>query len=426
MRRHHFHLFFSFSFSNKKQEKQHSECSFLFLVLLRSCRSHQWIYRIWLKVISTWQTNALLTITKSVMIMIKKNNRMVSVVQLVALLLSLNLVDDVSAFSPQLTQSLLSRTILSHPSSSKLLPRKPLFSSSSSSSPDPSPTGGVDGFGINGINGINGASTPSSSSSSSSSSSTDLAATPSAPRTVNNSDSEEMTSYFEMPGTASSSEASVVLNSPLHQQHQGQRQQNNELLGRLRSLSNFASFLCVLDCTVLPLVTVALPLLGVLQLPDAQLALLNELGHKIALFFVLPVGSMTGIINFSSHQKKWILSLAALGIFLVAITNVHFHHLPTIVSTVLPSRITSTIENVLVAVQDCSGAAGTSNMPWHRITNVAGCASLLTSNYLSQKQGCAYHDHDDHGDTCDGHNHSHDHGHGDQGDCDHNHDQTHD
>jgi len=57
---------------------------------------------------------------------------------------------------------------------------------------------------------------------------------------------------------------------------------------RLSKISNVASLLCVVDCTVLPFVTVLLPLLGIASYTPAQSAFLDSLGHSVALFFVLP------------------------------------------------------------------------------------------------------------------------------------------
>jgi len=179
-------------------------------------------------------------------------------------------------------------------------------------------------------------------------------------------------------------------------------------LDRVRKISNFASFLCVLDCTLLPIITVALPLLGVLNLGSSQLQAIDNLGHSLALYFVLPVGGLTTTINYISHKKKWISSLAIIGLTMVGLANshIHIHHWPTLFGGTISLNW---IGSVLHAIQGC----GTS--PWHRIVNVSGCAFLLGSNYLSQQQdGCA---HSDHGGDC-GHNHDHSHDHGEES-CDH-------
>ena len=54
----------------------------------------------------------------------------------------------------------------------------------------------------------------------------------------------------------------------------------------LRAISNIAGILCILDCTLLPIITVALPLLGILDLSPVQMDFLHILGHRLAIFFV--------------------------------------------------------------------------------------------------------------------------------------------
>ena len=104
------------------------------------------------------------------------------------------------------------------------------------------------------------------------------------------------------------------------------------------------------------------------------------------------------------------MALAFAGIMSVGLANAHIHHLPAAIASLLPSIWTQTIERVLHTIQDCGGSSTV--IPWHRIINVSGCGMLLTSNYLSQQQGCAYHDHSD-GDGHDHHHHHHgDHDHG--------------
>jgi hypothetical protein len=55
---------------------------------------------------------------------------------------------------------------------------------------------------------------------------------------------------------------------------------------RLVSLANLASLLCVIDCTVLPVVTILFPLLGLAA--PSQVVWLHEFGHSVAIYFVLP------------------------------------------------------------------------------------------------------------------------------------------
>jgi hypothetical protein len=161
---------------------------------------------------------------------------------------------------------------------------------------------------------------------------------------------------------------------------------------KLRKISNFASLLCVLDCTILPIITVALPLLGFLNLGATQLEFFHHLGHQLALFFVLPVGGLTTIVNYLSHKKAWISSLAIVGLFMVGMANSHIHDLPLLGHA-----------HWLHAIQ---------HGPMHRVVNILGCAFLLGSNYLSQQEGCA-HDHSTSSTSCESsspsHSHSHDH-----------------
>lgn len=56
---------------------------------------------------------------------------------------------------------------------------------------------------------------------------------------------------------------------------------------RILEISNFASMLCVVDCTVLPIVTVLFPLIG-LESSGSAMGWLHSLGRNIALYFVLP------------------------------------------------------------------------------------------------------------------------------------------
>ena len=147
-----------------------------------------------------------------------------------------------------------------------------------------------------------------------------------------------------------------------------------------------------------------------------QLQAIDQLGHSLALYFVLPVGGMTTVINYLSHKKKWISSFAIVGLTMVGFANSHIdvHHWPATASLSLFGGGTTVslnlawIGSVLHAIQGC----GTS--PWHRIVNVSGCAFLLSSNYLSQQQdGCAHGDHGGAEGDC-GHNHDHS-----GGSCDH-------
>jgi len=56
---------------------------------------------------------------------------------------------------------------------------------------------------------------------------------------------------------------------------------------RLSQFSSFASILCIIDCTLLPIISLVLPLSS--WMPFDQHAV-DHVGHAVALYFVLPVG----------------------------------------------------------------------------------------------------------------------------------------
>lgn len=145
--------------------------------------------------------------------------------------------------------------------------------------------------------------------------------------------------------------------------------------------SNYASALCVLDCTVLPAATILLPLLGLVAAPTA-LDWLHRAGHQLALYFVLPVGLTATTTNYLyNHKTAWITAVGWLGLLLVFASNAHLHW----------GAHGSLVRKLLHAVHH--GVA-------HRAANLAGCALLIGSNYLSRQRGCGSancgHDHHHH------------------------------
>lgn len=140
----------------------------------------------------------------------------------------------------------------------------------------------------------------------------------------------------------------------------------------LLKASNFASVLCVLDCTILPFVTVVLPLFGIVAGSPAQMEWLHELGHQVALWFVLPVGGLATTLNYNNHRKRWIAALGGLGLTAVVGANLGCHavHMPGALGHALHDLLHTLHHGIL-----------------HRVTNLVGCGLLLTSNYLSHKQG---------------------------------------
>jgi len=150
---------------------------------------------------------------------------------------------------------------------------------------------------------------------------------------------------------------------------------------KISKVANFASILCAIDCTVLPLVTVTLSLLGIAASPS-QLKWLHELGHSVALFFVLPVGGLATTMNFIAHRHILPSSFAFLGLFLIYLTNGHGG---PILSKIPHGLIHPLHHNMLI----------------HRVVNLTGVACLLGSNYYLHRKGCSH----DHGGSKCGHDH---------------------
>mmetsp|Transcript_8567 Transcript_8567/g.14116 ORF Transcript_8567/g.14116 Transcript_8567/m.14116 type:complete len:466 (+) Transcript_8567:96-1493(+) len=191
---------------------------------------------------------------------------------------------------------------------------------------------------------------------------------------------------------------------------------------RLLDVSNFASLLCVLDCTLLPLVSIAIPALSwgvgffigsggaytaVPPALSAFLAYLPVLSHGIALYFVIPVGLLTTVINFFFGHREVKFSTSALfGVALIYAANSSTGvGIPSIDAWLQATGIVGGVHDHAGHVHDACGAvvgAATKMMAhtcpegWaHRMTNTVGCAFLLGSNYASRKymeeknSGCA-------------------------------------
>lgn len=141
---------------------------------------------------------------------------------------------------------------------------------------------------------------------------------------------------------------------------------------KLLKVSNFASALCVIDCTLLPLVTIVLPLFGIVAASPAQMHYLHELGHQVALWFVMPVGTLATTLNYSNHGKFWISSLGWLGLVAILLANGGCHVFPHFHGPVGHAlhELTHLLHHGIM----------------HRVTNLTGCFLLLFSNYLSRRQ----------------------------------------
>ena len=148
--------------------------------------------------------------------------------------------------------------------------------------------------------------------------------------------------------------------------------QKSSWRSRLLEFSTWASMLCVIDCTVLPLLTILFPLLGWMEdLLDE--AWLDEVGHAVALRVVLPIGALATTTNYClAHRRVWIFSIGWVGMISIAAAN---GGCQGIVRMLGNSSAGNIFESFLRIVHH--GLA-------HRAANLTGCALLMTSNYLSK------------------------------------------
>jgi MerC mercury resistance protein len=181
---------------------------------------------------------------------------------------------------------------------------------------------------------------------------------------------------------------------------------------RFISLSNMASILCVLDCTILPIVSFVLPLVGLLSLSSTQLHIIHHIGHQIALYFVIPIGFVASTMNYQyKHRNRWIVTLGYMGILCIALANVgtstctHVHSTHAVTTSVLRHGIPSQsaiswlgpksfflwFEQAMEMIHHGIG---------HRIMNLFGCSLLLLSNSILSPKFSQRQHHHHHGPDC--------------------------
>jgi hypothetical protein len=96
---------------------------------------------------------------------------------------------------------------------------------------------------------------------------------------------------------------------------------------KMQQISNVASILCVADCTVLPLVTVLLPVLGFTTSSIGSTSadsLLHSIGHAISLYFVIPGKFLLKIFVLHVYYH---LSLVFFNTLMLKYTRMNFNQL---------------------------------------------------------------------------------------------------
>eukprot|EP00419_Tripos_fusus_P015433 CAMPEP_0172747916 /NCGR_PEP_ID=MMETSP1074-20121228/143906_1 /TAXON_ID=2916 /ORGANISM="Ceratium fusus, Strain PA161109" /LENGTH=214 /DNA_ID=CAMNT_0013579557 /DNA_START=107 /DNA_END=748 /DNA_ORIENTATION=+ len=139
-----------------------------------------------------------------------------------------------------------------------------------------------------------------------------------------------------------------------------------QLAKRMSRFATIAGFLCILDCTALPIVVLVMQLSGFAS-PSTS-ARLHELGHKLALYFVLPIGGTATLSNFLVHRRLPITFGALLGLAAVFATNGHGGPL-----RLLPGSLRHQLHHGVT----------------HKVVNLLGCALLIGSNYVSHRMAHA-------------------------------------
>ncbi|XP_026193427.1 uncharacterized protein LOC34620064 [Cyclospora cayetanensis] len=192
----------------------------------------------------------------------------------------------------------------------------------------------------------------------------------------------------------------------------------------LSEWSNFAAILCALDCTLLPLLTAAIPLAGFVA--DTQhLEAIHTASRWVAMYVVLPLGGFAVAANYIQLRKRRLLLMGVAGLFLVLVAHAgcsfhdhgHEHmHLPAAASQKQESPSHSHHEQHLEqnqkeeeqqdATQGQQEAHEETDQQWyavvlrlvsthHTLVSLIGAGLLLCSNFLSHrlKHRLGHHDH---------------------------------
>lgn len=126
----------------------------------------------------------------------------------------------------------------------------------------------------------------------------------------------------------------------------------------MNKVSNMASILCAIDCTVFPVLLTLLPILNMGSSGKYEV-MLHAISHKVALYFVAPVGGAAVATNFLQHRNPLVLLWGLTGLSFVLLANVHLAFLPHAVDHLLHE--------------------------WHSVINVLGCFTLLSSQWYAHR-----------------------------------------
>mmetsp|Transcript_42938 Transcript_42938/g.79792 ORF Transcript_42938/g.79792 Transcript_42938/m.79792 type:complete len:303 (-) Transcript_42938:105-1013(-) len=159
---------------------------------------------------------------------------------------------------------------------------------------------------------------------------------------------------------------------------------DTKFVERVNRVSNFASILCAIDCTVFPLLLTLLPIINAAS-SGAASAWLHKASHACALWFVGPVGGLAVTFNLLQHKRPLVGLWGYCGIAIILLANIHLPHV--ILGLHVPHGIAHGLHER------------------HEIINIFGCALLLSSQRFAHSLTCC-----NHGNDCN-HDHSHSHNH---------------
>ncbi|GMH69872.1 hypothetical protein TrRE_jg11372, partial [Triparma retinervis] len=152
------------------------------------------------------------------------------------------------------------------------------------------------------------------------------------------------------------------------------------------SQASAASLLCILDCTILPLLSLLLPFLTFLPITATlSPSFLHTLSYKASIYFVLPIGSLSACLNLLTSNKsstplsKYLpFSIALTGLLLIFATNSSLSSLPLLGPLIPPS-----LSHSLSCTGDAKGVQDT--LSAHTIANLAGAGMLIGGNRAGHK-----------------------------------------
>jgi hypothetical protein len=198
-------------------------------------------------------------------------------------------------------------------------------------------------------------------------------------RDTTSDDSDWLYCCVEIPKDSNDcGETKSWLPPPSQQRHgrkqtkqQQQQQQRQPMILLLQRYSRIASWICVFDCTILPIVTFLMPLLsGGLKSSNNNnssssiiLEFIHSIGDYSVIYFLLPVGTVSVTLQYyTSHQQLWIFGMGVIGLVFVTIAN--FYNLP--------------IVGHIDIFHIFHGGI------YHRLLNIFGCTCLVGSNHIAR------------------------------------------